>query len=138
MPMATYRSVGTARGLSWTSNTAAVLEMLWQCDVPMGAYAIRNRLSIGRSTHVNSVYRALSRLVDASLVLSIVTNRRFLISRDPAQQGWIILICPACGRIETRPSGSSNARLKERLKQVNFAVRRIHIEVVARCSICRT
>lgn len=131
VPLETYRSVGTARGLSWSPNAAAVLEMLWKCDVPMGAYAIRDRLSKERPFNVNSVYRALSRLVDASLVLSIATTRKFLISRDPLEQDWLILICSTCGHIETMLVPSTFARLKEESKRLHFTVRRIHVEVLA-------
>lgn len=136
MPLETYQRLGAERGVYWSPIAVAVLETLWKCDKPIGAYGIRDRLATEHPRNVNSIYRVLGRLVDVGLVLSITTTRRFLLSRDPLERDWLVLICSSCGQVQTTLLRPTFAKLREQMTGLNFTPRQIYMEVCASNLTC--
>ena len=90
LPLELYVSRGTQAGVHWTTIRKAVLHLLWGAGMPLGAYETAERLSTpGCRVHPTSVYRGLHCLVNAKLVLPIVSWKKFLIShrRRPTPRG---------------------------------------------------
>jgi hypothetical protein len=84
LPLESYISHGSEAGIQWTKVRKAVLHLLWSTAEPLGAYEAAERLSNpGKRVFPTSVYRCLDCLMEAGLVLQIVTWNKFVLPPRP-------------------------------------------------------
>ena len=123
----------------FTRLRRTVFEILWEDYQPLGAYEIKQRLSIrlGKKIDPPTVYRAIEFFVDLGLVSKIESLNAYIGCPFPSsQRSYIFLICENCknvAEVSTTSLDNSIALLMEKLK---FKLRKQHIEVRGLCSKC--
>lgn len=138
LPLEVYVSYGTSAGVRWTALRELVLGFLWSANKPVGVYEAASRLSkAGRATHPTSVYRCLSCLEEAGLVLPIVTWNRYMLSPDPMVTWWGVLLCSFCRSCTPFPLTEEREALGRELRARTFAPYRHSAECQGRCRRCQ-
>lgn len=137
-PFEAYCIVAEERGLDLTPLRLEVLSALWRSNEPMGAYDIVRELARAGflKGYPNSVYRTLDTLIEAGLVVSIVSWKRFIISPDPSQLLWAINLCDRCGSRGCLPMQKVSDQIVYTAARERFQVDRIHIECIGICRDC--
>ena len=138
LPLDAYLSRGTQAGIVWTAARRAVLHLLWSAAAPLGAYEAAERLSTpSRRVHPTSIYRALRCLVEAGLLVPIVTWKKYLISPDPGGgRLWAALLCRGCRSCTLVEIASGKAELGQRSAGRDFEPRLCSAECEGLCSAC--
>jgi Fur family zinc uptake transcriptional regulator len=137
LPLETYVSRGAALGVKWTALREAVLRLIWSAAEPLGAYEAADRLGRGgRRVHPTSVYRCLHCLVDAGLVLHVVTWKRYVIAPDPALSLWAALLCRGCGSCTLLDLSARGESLDRKLSRREFDRRVCSAECEGLCRGC--
>ena len=133
------------RGARLTELRRQVLELIWASHAPIGAYDLIDRLSKARSVRGDdarvappTVYRALDFLMDHGLIHRIESLNAFIGCAAPERphRGYF-LICDDCGTAQELAGGAVDRGLRDRAEALDFAIRRITIEVAGLCSECR-
>jgi len=138
MPFKAYLAHGLRGRARWTENKVTVLQAVWSADRPIGAYEIADRLAIdGVPMHPAVVYRCLHTLVDARLVVSVISWKRYVISPDPSVACWGLLLCKSCRSHLAVDLAAQQARLDLRLAERGFAPRHHSAEVEGTCGRCQ-
>jgi Fur family transcriptional regulator, zinc uptake regulator len=137
LPLELYVSRGSEAGVQWTLLRKTVLQMLWGTGTPLGAYEAAERLSSpGCRVHPTSVYRCLHCLVKARLVLPIISWKKFLISPDPDNASWAVLLCRSCRSCTPVDLTVECAELDQGLASRRFSQRIMSAECQGLCSEC--
>lgn len=137
LPLEAYVSHGAMLGVNWTAMRQAVLGLIWSAAEPLGAYEAADRLGrAGRRVHPTSVYRCLHCLVDAGLVLQIVSWRKYVIAPDPAVPLWAALLCRGCGACTMLDLSTRTAAFDAELSRRGFVRRNCSAECVGLCLAC--
>jgi Fur family zinc uptake transcriptional regulator len=138
LPFDAYLTAGSEAGLRWSLMPRSVLHLLWSAAEPLGAYQAAERLSTpARRVHPTSVYRGLRALVDAGLVVPIVTWKKYLISPDPGTPRlWAALLCRSCRSCTLVEVAGGRAELERRSRRRGFAPRLCSAECEGTCRTC--
>jgi Fur family zinc uptake transcriptional regulator len=137
LPLELYVSRGSEAGVQWTLLRKTVLQMFWGTGSPLGAYEAAERLSSpGCRVHPTSVYRCLHCLVNARLVLPILTWKKFLISPDPDIASWALLLCRSCQSCSPVVLSDGCRELEQNLASRRFSQRIISAESQGVCREC--
>ena len=136
--MAQARSVCTEQGLRFTPLRARVLEIVWQSQRPLGAYAILEVLAgEGRSPAPPTVYRALDFLLDHGLVHRLASLNAYIGCTRPGHRGTgQFLICRDCGTAAELNDARIERAVTRGAAAEGFAVDDHMIEVSGRCQNC--
>jgi Fur family transcriptional regulator, zinc uptake regulator len=136
-PLSTYLEIGRSRGIAWTELRREVLTLLWRDGGAWGAYGLAEEMrKAGSSIYPNSLYRVLSILEEAGLIVSIASSRRVQIAPDPGQEDWAVLQCRACGRQNLVPIEGAAALVRGAARDRGHATDRLIIECLGHCLSC--
>jgi Fe2+ or Zn2+ uptake regulation protein len=91
---------------------------------------------MGRRVHPTSVYRSLRCLVEAGLILPVVTWKKFLIAPDPGGGLWALLLCRACRSCTPVAFSDECPELSQRLSRRGFVRRTCSAEAEGLCRGC--
>lgn len=119
-----------------TPNQRAVLMLLQQSGVPLGAYDLLKKAGFGAPTQV---YRALARLAEHGLVRRIETLNAY-IACDPSAAGRtpVLTICDHCGHVDELVDPSVQQMLATATNSLGFVTERVAIEMHGTCALCQT
>ena len=123
----------------FTSLRRTVFEILWEDYQPLGAYEIKQRLSmrLGRKIDPPTVYRAIEFFVDLGLANKIESLNAYIGCPFPSsQRSYIFLICENCKNVAEVSTGSVDNSLALIMEKLKFKLRKQHIEVRGICSKC--
>lgn len=143
--MSSAEIVCAQRGARLTDLRRQVLELIWDSHAPIGAYTLIEKLSRARANQGEdarvappTVYRALDFLIDHGLIHRIESLNAFVGCAEPERphRGYF-LICDDCGAAHELAGDSVDRGLKDRADTLDFAIRRITIEVAGVCAACR-
>jgi Fur family zinc uptake transcriptional regulator len=141
-----------ARGAKLTDLRRQVLALILGSPVPLGAYALLDRL---KPTHAGAapptVYRALEFLTEHRLVHRIERLNAFVgcsvgCSEECGAHGHAdhahahaaqFLICGGCGRVEEIEDAGVGAALAAAARRAGFEADRATIEIEGTCRACR-
>lgn len=137
--LARAEALCAARGVRLTAQRARVLELVWSCHKPRGAYAILDDLSAdGKRPAPLTVYRALDFLLDQGLIHRIESLNAFVGCPDPgAAHTGQFLVCSCCGNAEELVDPRINAIIAETCAAQGFTMTRQTVEVTGICPACR-
>ena len=93
----------------FTSLRRTVFEILWEDYQPLGAYEIKQRLSmrLGKKIDPPTVYRAIEFFVDLGLANKIESLNAYIGCPFPSsQRSYIFLICENCKNVAEVSTGS--------------------------------
>lgn len=139
LPFESYIEEGARRGIQWTTLRKAVLRLVWQTQEPLGAYEIARRLRIGDKTfHPTAAYRCLHCLLQAGLVLPILSWKRYFLSPDPAVKLWGLLLCSSCRSCTPLPLRHEHDALTGMLRDRGFRPLLPAVEAKGSCAGCRS
>ena len=123
----------------FTQIRRQVLEIIWQAHKPMGAYAVLEKLSAGKSVVAPpTVYRALDFLLELGLIHRINSLNAYMGCLDPktGHQGQF-LICRVCSAVlELREPGIQKL-ITQVANEQKFVVEQMVCEVLGVCPECR-
>jgi Fur family zinc uptake transcriptional regulator len=140
-----------ARGARLTALRRHVLALILESEVPLGAYALLDRL---KPTHAGAapptVYRALEFLTEHRLVHRIERLNAFIGCRvgcsdachahGHGDEGHAhaaqFLICGTCGAVEEIEDGGVGAALAAAARRAGFAPAHATVEVEGTCRAC--
>lgn len=117
-----------------------VLELVWQCHQPLGAYDILAQLETenGRPAAPPTVYRALDFLLEHGLIHRIASLNAFIGCAYPEQAHQAqFLICRLCKLAQELPHSAIDAAIAEEAQAAGFAVEGQIIEVFGLCAPCQ-
>ena len=123
----------------FTSLRRTVFEILWEDYQPLGAYEIKQRLSmrLGKKIDPPTVYRAIEFFVDLGLANKIESLNAYIGCPFPSsQRSYIFLICENCKNVAEVSTGSLDNSLAVIMEKLKFKLRKQHIEVRGICSKC--
>lgn len=125
---------------SLSRNEQIVLDVLKLADTPLSAYQILDADGV-RSRGIKApltVYRALGKLVEASLAHRIESLNAFVLcEHEPHVEPTAFMICGDCKRtIEVETAGLEVTLAKEAEHQ-GFRIDRMNIEIAGQCELCR-
>lgn len=134
------RRVCEQKGQRFTSLRQAVLELVWSCHKPLGAYEIIDLLSHreGRRIMPPTVYRTLDFLVELGLVHKISSINAFIGCPFPERRhSHIFLLCRECScTLEC-----STEKLSDPIQQLaidhGFELEAQNIELSGLCPRCQ-
>lgn len=131
-------SLCAARGARLTELRWRVLELVWQSHVPVGAYAILERLA-GRQGRVAppTVYRALDFLTRAGLVHRIDSLNAYVGCSSPSRpHAAYFFICRVCGDAAEFDDGRLSAAIATRVGRAGFRLASATVELAGTCARC--
>jgi Fur family zinc uptake transcriptional regulator len=138
LPLESYISHGSEAGIQWTKVRKAVLHLLWSTAEPLGAYEAAERLSNpGKRVFPTSVYRCLDCLMEAGLVLQIVTWNKFVLPPRPGMGLWAALLCRDCRSCTILDLDDERAGLDDRVRVRGFTPLLYAAECPGRCRRCK-
>lgn len=118
------------------TNQDEVLAALRRAKTPLTAYGILKLVKDAGISAPLSVYRALDRLIERSLVHRIESLNAYVPCtgdhRDPA----IFTICCDCGQVEELAGDNVLCHLQEAAARRGFRIDRTMIEIEGRCASC--
>ena len=134
------RSVCEQQGQRFTSLRQAVLELVWSCHKPVGAYEIIDLLSEREERRIMppTVYRALDFLVDLGLVHKISSINAFIGCPFPEERhNHIFLLCRQCGGALECSTEKLSGPLQQLAAQQGFKLETQNIELSGLCPCCQ-
>jgi Fur family zinc uptake transcriptional regulator len=126
-------------GEQWTAMRADVFAALAECDRPVSAYDIAERVSALRSKRVaaNSVYRILDLFVRTNLARRVESANAYIANSHPGcRHDCIFLICDSCGRVVHIDDDRLTETLVQAARKSGFADVRPVIELRGQCAQC--
>ena len=139
-------AICTERGGQLTPLRRAVLQELLEAEVPMGAYALLDRLRTTRTGAAPpTVYRALDFLMSRGLVHRIERLNAFLpcsslastTGHAPHDHDRQFLICGRCGAATELQDPAVTAALAASAARAGFVPHNASVEVTGICAGCR-
>jgi len=121
-----------------TPKRRAVLSLLLEDHVPLGAYEIADRVAWGgRRPASVAIYRVLGFLERLGLVHRIESLNAYLAcSRPERRHGAQFLVCTGCRRVAEAADPSTERAVGRLARQFGFAVRAPVIEIKGLCPQC--
>jgi len=117
-----------------------VLELVWQCHQPLGAYDILAQLTSedGRPAAPPTVYRALDFLLEHGLIHRIASLNAFIGCAYPQQTHQAqFFICRQCKLAQELPHSAIDAAIAAEAQKTGFQVEGQIIEVFGLCAPCQ-
>lgn len=117
----------------------AVLEALWQCDQPVGAYDLLPLLEakLGRKLLPPSVYRALEFLLEQRLIARIESRNAYIPCAHPERpHHCVFFVCDACSTSTEIENPRLEALIDEDARSLGFRVLRRVVELRGTCAAC--
>ncbi len=128
-----------ASGEQWTGMRADVFGALADCDKPVSAYDIAERVSGSRGKRVaaNSVYRILDLFVRTNLARRVESANAYIANSHPGcHHDCIFLICDSCGQAVHIDDDRLTDTLVQAARKAGFADVRPVIELRGHCADC--
>jgi len=127
------------RGVRFTPLRRQILELIWDSHMPLGAYAILDRLQeAGKSVRPPTVYRALDFLREQGLIHRIESRNAYLGCVDPSRpHPSQHLICEDCGKVTELDNRAVETTLAAGARAKDFQLVGATIEVHGFCRDCR-
>lgn len=122
-----------------TENQQQVFSELKQAKVPLGAYALLERLKHPGFTAATQVYRALNGLEKQGLVHRLNSVNAYVCCANPSEhdQGVVAFaICDSCGHVDEFQVKELSHCLAESVKAHAFVIDQPRIEMHGRCANC--
>ena len=128
------------RGARLTALRQRVLEHIWDSHVPVGAYALLDRLrNDGYRAAPPTVYRSLAFLAAEGLIHRIETLNAYIgcgQADRPHQAQY--LICQRCGTTAEMDACAIHRAIADQADGAGFNVTRQSVEVLGVCRRCQT
>lgn len=129
-----------ARGAKLTDLRRDVLRLVLEAGQPIGAYALLDRLKIGRAGAAPpTVYRALDFLLDQGLIHKVERLNAFIACTDHGhehQHEHQFLICGRCGGTAEITDSTVSAALAAAARAQGFLAKRATVEIEGVCAAC--
>jgi Fur family zinc uptake transcriptional regulator len=128
-----------ASGDQWTGMRADVFAALAECDKPVSAYDIAERVSASRGKRVaaNSVYRILDLFVRTNLARRVESANAYIANSHPGcRHDCIFLICDSCGQVVHIDDDKLTDTLVHAARKAGFDDVRPVIELRGQCAGC--
>jgi len=137
--LAEAEAICRERDARLTPKRRAVLTLLLEDHVPLGAYEIAERVAWGeRRPATVAIYRVLGFLEELGLVHRIESLNAFLACTRPlARHGAQFLVCTGCRRVAEASDGSTERAIGRLARQFGFQARNPVIEIKGLCPQCR-
>ncbi len=122
-------------------NEQIIIGAMSDAGTPLSAYQILDQEDV-RAAGIKApltVYRALSRLIDAGRVHRIETLNAFVVCEHqaPHAEPAVFMICEACKlTIEVETDGLNSA-LQAQAAEQGFEIARVNVEIAGACAACR-
>ncbi len=128
------------RGVRLTKLRKRVLEILWQRNIPIGAYDILDVLKKERAGAAPpTVYRVLEFLVENGLVHRIERLNAYLGCRRPAERHTAqFLLCRGCGAVAEMSDKGIDEAIDDAARGMGFELSNSTIELEGLCPRCRS
>jgi Fur family zinc uptake transcriptional regulator len=126
-------------GEQWTGMRADVFAALVECDKPVSAYDIAERVSASRGKRVaaNSVYRILDLFVRTNLARRVESASAYIANSHPGcRHDCIFLICDSCGQVVHIDDDRLTDALVQAARKAGFGDVRPVIELRGHCAAC--
>tara|TARA_B100000676_G_C18087535_1_gene856364 strand:+ start:158 stop:568 length:411 start_codon:yes stop_codon:yes gene_type:complete len=127
------------RGSRLTSIRRQILQLLWECGRPVGAYDVLEALKrdSGRTVGPPTVYRALEFLMAEGLAAKIESRNAYVPCAHPERGAeGLFFICSDCGTSSEIQDPRIESLLTENAKSLGYRVERRVVEVEGVCSGC--
>ncbi len=130
------------RGAKLTDLRRDVLRLVLEAGQPVGAYALLDRLKIGRAGAAPpTVYRALDFLLDQGLIHKVERLNAFIACTDHAREAGHshphqFLICGRCGVTAEIADPAVADALAAAAQAIGFLARRATVEIEGVCATC--
>jgi len=133
-------SICARRGARLTPKRQAVLSLLLQDHVPLGAYEIAERVEWdGRRPASVAIYRVLAFLESLGLVHRIESLNAYLACVRPSRaHGAQFLVCTACRRVAEASDTAMQRAVIRLAANIGFLVRAPVVEIKGLCPDCAT
>jgi len=127
------------RGVRFTPLRRQVFELIWDSHMPLGAYAILDRLqAAGKPVRPPTVYRTLDFLGEQGLIHRIESRNAYLGCVDPSRpHPSQHLICDDCGKVTELDNRAIETTLAAGAKGKDFQLVGATIEAHGLCHDCR-
>ena len=137
--LASANAVCGDRGARLTPLRRRVLELIWESQRPIGAYALLDALkSEHGAARPPTIYRALDFLIEQGLVHRIQSLNAFIGCTDPAvAHSGLFLICIECGDTVEIEDEKIDAAIQASADGLGFAVSSRMIEASGVCPECQ-
>lgn len=135
------RAAFDARGGRLTALREAVLRVLAESHVALGAYDIIDRLrQRGREVAPISVYRVLEALLEAGLVHRIESRNAYVACFAAHEEAGpiLFLVCKRCGAVAESPEAGLGATLERAAGAAGFRPGETVLEISGLCRHCTT
>jgi Fur family transcriptional regulator, zinc uptake regulator len=122
------------------ARAAQVLAMLQASSQPLGAYELVHRLTdAGDRIAPTQIYRVLSQLKDAGLILRVESRNAFIAAHHvhAPDEPFALLVCASCGKVEEAEAEFIAPALAPTAKARGFTPLRTSLEVLGECGGCR-
>ncbi len=122
-----------------TDIRRAVLELVWQSHVPVGAYDILSQLNAkGGRTAPMAVYRALEFLMENGLVHRLASLNAYIgcVHMGEDHHAAQFLICRACGTAAELESAPLKRALTQAVAERGFTIDSQIVEISGFCPHC--
>lgn len=128
------------RGVKLTATRQKILEMIWACHQPVGAYHLLDRLAQeGKKAAPPTVYRALDFLVTQGLIHRIESLNAYVGCPHPETQHMsLFLICRVCHTVAEIHDHPLFQRLLDAMTENGFAPEQQVLEIHGLCPLCQT
>jgi len=127
------------RGVRLTPLRKQVLELIWQCHKPLGAYALIDLLAAQATRQIAppTVYRALDFLLQQKLIHRIDALNAFIGCPQPNHShASHFFLCDECGRAEEIRSNHVSDSIQQAAQAANFVIASQSLEVFGLCPKC--
>lgn len=128
-----------AKKIRLTDLRFAVLEKIWRCEKPVGAYDILESLKndFPKAAPI-SIYRALDFLIENSLIHRLPAEGTFIGCRYPEENHVpAFLVCSVCGRVEETKADKAYKEIKKAASPLKFKTKKALVELYGVCPLCR-
>ncbi|WP_120717253.1 Fur family transcriptional regulator [Tsuneonella amylolytica] len=133
-----YLDAGRSRGVSWTPLRLQIMKLLWTHDRPWGRYELADALRKGGAeVYTNSIYRILSTLEEARLVIPIASSRAVQISPHPHEHDWAFVRCSHCEKARLIPFGAPARVVRDVIGATGHIPQQLVIECGGECAACQ-
>lgn len=123
-----------------TQNERVVLQCLRErIGRPTSAYELKDALSDQGVRYPATVYRALEKLIAAGLVHRIETANAFVACSSVCEERQpVFAVCSDCGLTTELTSKASVTALKRAVREIDFDVEHMSVEIRGLCGACRS
>ena len=121
-----------------TELRAAVLAALRECPGSISVYALLDLMNrrTRKPRHANSIYRILNPLIEADLVIHVVSLKHYMARPPTCGRVPFLLLCKSCDRIEVISDPMVERDIAALAMRERFGVRTTHLEIPGTCRAC--